>query len=245
MKLLTLFTLAVCISLTALGQSETIRGISNAYALEENRYEGIQGDPFLFAAPVEAIAVNKAKGLTDKYMINYNGHTGQIEFHLNGEIYELDQSYYDEITVASFEPGEDYPEKYAPEGLKFVKGLDKSNPDKHQILLYANAEISFYKEFNVRYSERKINDPSRGIITKELFYPSFQYKTVRDGKVENLKLKKENILEVIDNKQVADFAGKNKLKLKDEKELMQVLNYYAEINTTDEPSSDAVALKTN
>ncbi len=242
MKLFTLTALALCLSLTAISQPTITGKTYKSRPLLKERYANIDESPYLFAEPVKAIAINKEEDIRHEYLLNFNGHQGTFEFEDRGNWFVLDETYYDVIEIADFKPGADYPDsEYASTSMTFVRGLDSENPNDHQIVLFADEELAIYKIFNANHQEYTTNDPYRGLVTNELFIPEFSYYYEKDGKKTEFKLKKKDVLEAISDSQVETFVQKNKLKLKDERELIQVLNYLAEIKVSSDLAAPVVA----
>ena len=242
MKTLSALAIAMCCAIVAQGQAkEPIFEVVNQNGIDENRYEGIEKNPYLFKEFASAEAHNKAKDEIEAYTLNFNGYTGEFEFIYQDKTIELDQNYYDEIVVTSCVRGEDVPEKYNFESARFVKGLNPEAPGKFQMEVFSNKEIQVFKTFEARLSSREITDPARGVVKMETFSPGMDYFMVKDGKVHNIGLNKKKLIAVLNAPAVESFMKKNKIKVKTEQELTRVLDFYHNLTVPETPDSEVVA----
>ena len=238
MKTLTLLTATFCCSLIATGQSanSTIM-LNNVMEIDKTRYDGIDRSPYLFKEFVTAKVYDKKAGKTEKYTMNFNGHTQDFEFIYKENKIALNEAYYDVIEMTGGRPSGDYSSKFFSESVRFVKGIDPKSPKKFQIVIYSDENISIIKKFEMRIQTSESTGSGQGIVTKTLFNPFISYYKVENGVTGKLKLNKKSVMESLNNEKVTSYIKKNKLKVSNEEQLKVVMAYYNDLTT----SSDRVA----
>ncbi|MFY0685630.1 MAG: hypothetical protein JXQ90_00620 [Cyclobacteriaceae bacterium] len=205
-------------------------------AQTDSRYENIEKSPYLFADFVSAKAL--INGIPEEIELNYNGYTKSFEFAQNGKLKKLVVAPYEQIIVDDFEASSDYSDKYASEEVEFVKGFDSNRPRDLQLAVYSGEGVRVYKKFVVELSKREYTDPVKGRISKEFFVPRFHYYYITDGKTKPLNLGKKKVLAELNDKKIEQYVKKNKLKLDNESDLVNLMAYYDQMLIT---ASEAVA----
>ncbi len=237
MKLFTILCAAVCISTSAIAQNL----LMGQHAIDESRYEGIERGPYLFQEFAKGVATNTEKGETVEYLLNYNGHSKEFEFMYKDVKSEMDAAYYDVIEVANYTPSEHYDNKYATPTIKFVRGLDPKAPKAFSIVVYEDDNVTLYKSFKADISEREFNDPSKGLVQIQSFNPDFRYFVKTDGKTKVVGLNKKKVANGLAHSKIESYIKKNKLKVKTEDELVQVVTYYSELKSLEAGNTSPVA----
>lgn len=232
---------ALCAILFVVGISYGQDVVVGQQSIDENRYEGKEKDPYLFKEFAKAKAINTKKGESVEYLINYNGYSNEFEFIHKGVQSEMDAAYYDVIEVANYTPSEHYNEKYASASIKFVKGIHAKSPRDFQIVIYEDENLVLYKKFNSKISTKEYNDPARGMVKLESFLPSFNYYVKIGDASKSIGFNKKKLLSTLDHAKVEAFMKKNKIKIKNEAELIKVVAYYAELQAAESSTSDPIA----
>ncbi|MEM9325970.1 MAG: hypothetical protein AAGA85_09950 [Bacteroidota bacterium] len=203
------------------------QGMVDPKPVEENRYEGKEQDPYLFQDFAKAVATKFKTGETEEYLLNYNGYTNAFEIMHDGKLCEMNATYFDVIEVAEYTPSKSYSDKFVSPSLKFVKGVNASAPRKFSVVIVEDESATLYKDFAVKISTREMNDPIRGVVERESFSPSFHYYIKLGDETKPIGLGKQKVVNQLADDKVSSYMKKNKLKIKTEKELVQVVAYYA------------------
>ncbi len=228
MKSFIIYCAALCLATFSFAQKNIVMGQA---AIDDSRYEGKEKSPYLFQEFATAKATNSKKGETVEYLINYNGHTKEFEFMHKGVKSAMDADYYDVIEVADYTPSEHYPAKFASSSIKFMKGLNPKRPKSFSLVVYEDDNLVLFKDFVATISKKEFNDPARGVVNIEAFSPRFNYYLQVGGETKSVGLNKKKVLSALNNSKVESYAKKNKIKLKNEAELVKLVGYYAELTS--------------
>lgn len=226
MKSFIIYCAALCLATFSFAQKNIVMGQE---AIDDSRYEGKQKDPYLFQEFASAKATNSKKGETVEYLINYNGYSKEFEFIHEGVKSAMDADYYDVIELTDYTPSEHYPSKFASANIKFMKGLNPKKPKSFSLVVYEDDNLVLFKDFVVTISEKEFNDPARGMVNIETFNPRFSYYLQVGGETRSVGLNKKKVLAALNNGKVESYVKKNKIKLKNEAELVKLVGYYAEL----------------
>ena len=107
---------------------ESISIINNSRTIKKDRYEHIEGSPYLFNEFISLDIVSRDGYLHQNLFGNYNGHKERLEILYNGDIISLEDEW---ITIIRF-----YPEFNLEDGLIMVKGGHPKRPNQFAILLH-------------------------------------------------------------------------------------------------------------
>lgn len=235
----TLTSLCAILFVVSLAYGQTV--VVGQQAIDDSRYDGKEKNPYLFKEFAKATATNSKKGETVEYLINYNGHTKEFEFIHKGVKSEMDARYYDVIEVSDYTPSDYYAAKYVTPTLKFVKGINPKSPKTFGIVVYEDENLTLYKDFFAKISKKEFQDPARGVVTVETFMPNFNYFVKMGDGNKMVGFNKKKLLSALDHAKVESFVKKNKLKIKNETELVQVIQHYSELTAAESSTSGAIA----
>ncbi len=101
MKTLKIFNLIFCLSLTicTLAQKNDLL-LTNSQSLSENRYEDIEGSPFLFKEWQQGIIYPRnEQAPLEKVQLNYNRQTKSFEVKKGNKFVALDETWYNKVEV--------------------------------------------------------------------------------------------------------------------------------------------------
>ncbi len=199
--------------------------LQNTTPVDPNRYEDFDGSPHLFNEFQKGTIYENNINFISDILLNYNGETGTIEYQRDGKIYELDDTFFVKVEIAS----NNYQNKYRKsmsDTTIFIKGLNSEDYTKFYIMIYGGPNATVFKEFNVFTSTRKIENVGETIKLKT-FSGQFLYYVVKGGSPEYFKLRKKNVIEALDgNKEVQAFIKDRQLKLDNENDLKALIEYY-------------------
>ena len=111
---------------------------------------------------------------------------------------------------------------------EFIKGLNMLDPIGLYIKIFNSTSLTVIKEFRVLLVKRELQNVGATIMVKN-FAPSFLYYLLEGGDIEQFRLKKNSVLNIIDNKEVSLFVKKEKIKLDNESDLKKVLTFYNQL----------------
>lgn len=226
MKSFIIYSIALCVTTFSFAQRNMVVG---QQAIDDSRYEGKEKNPYLFQEFATAKATNTKKGETVEYLINYNGHSKEFEFIHKDVKSAMDARYYDVIEVTDYTPSEHYPAKFASTNIKFMKGLNPNKPKSFSLVVYEDENLVLFKNFVATINKKEFNDPARGVVNIETFAPRFNYYIQVAGETKSIGLNKKKVLSALNNSKVDSYVKKNKIKLKNEAELVELISYYAEL----------------
>lgn len=226
MKSFIIYCIALCVATFSFAQKSIVMGQT---AIDDSRYEGKEKNPYLFQEFATAKATNLKNGKTVEYLINYNGHSKEFEFIHKDVKSEMDAGYYDVIEVTDYIPSEHYPAKFASSTIKFMKGLNPKKPKSFSLVVYEDENIVLFKDFVATINKKEFNDPARGVVNIETFSPRFNYYLQVGDETKSVGMNKKKVLSALDHSKVESYVKKNKIKLKNEAELVQLISYYAEL----------------
>ncbi len=233
MKSFTMYCIALCFATFSFAQKSMVMGQE---AIDDSRYDGKEKNPYLFQEFATAKATNAKKGETVEYLINYNGHSKEFEFIHKDVKSAMDASYYDVIEVSDYTPSEHYPAKFASSTIKFKKGLNPKKPKSFSLVVYEDDNLVLFKNFVATINKKEFNDPARGIVNIESFAPRFNYYLQVGDDTKSVGMNKKKVLAALNHSKVESYVKKNKIKLKNEAELVQLITYYAELTAAEATS---------
>jgi len=189
---------------------------TNATTYNTDRYEDIDGDPLLFDSWIPAVLTEASGKSYEVDQLNYNGYTEEFELLKNEELIRLDEKYYREVRFT-------HPES----GHRCVYQLGK-NPRRtrqfYEVLFEDDAlDLGFYKSYIVDLVEKTFHDVGKTRKVKRFSGRTAYYLRCGDN-FNTVRLKKNRILKVLsDYPQAEEQVKKNKLKLKNEQEVITLL----------------------
>jgi len=216
MKKIFLFT----IILTLLGHlslaQKQIKTFTNSQEIDEKRYEGIKGSPFLFEDWKNANLVDKKDSIYDDVKLNFNGYESNFEV-LNGDKFiSLDDTEFKSLSIQT-EEGE----------YVFEKNLHKIFKNKLLLVVNKGATITCFMDYSVGLTENTINgNMGATTIIKRFKYDPKHYFII-NGELQSMRLTKNKLISILGNKKaINSFIKINKLKLTEPLDVAKILKYY-------------------
>lgn len=195
-----------------------------------NRYYEIVNEPFIFEDYVPCQLTETKSRKTYTAELRFNGYSGDFELLIDGKIYELDSYYYLKISMPVGTLTDIIPEKYISDTLHFIRGIHPTDFDRFYISLYQSDRINIIKSIEIDLVERQLTDTGQG-VQRKLFFPRFYYFYIKNGQAETMLLTKGSVQKAFGgDKRITAYIKENKLKVNNEKELMQVINYYESLD---------------
>jgi len=206
--------LALLIGSSLYAQEANMISFSNLQPIDENRYEGVEGNPYLFKEWASAVIID-LDGIYYKTVLgNYNGYEQEVEISNGDKYINLDQQYYPQVTLAD---GEDT--------LLLIPGISAGLKEKWVVSLYWGKEYRLVATKRTVMSEHEIQNVGETIEVKR-FKMVTTYYLLHDGKIQKVRMGKKKILELLDHqKEIMAFVKAQKLKLNSPSGLVSVLGY--------------------
>ncbi|MEM9984013.1 MAG: hypothetical protein AAF804_02865 [Bacteroidota bacterium] len=211
-----IFTLLVLVGLCHLVTAQEVNEISfsNVQDFEENRYDGVQGNPYLFEDWAKATLVD-GEGLTyPDLLANYNGYEQELEIKTEGGYMVLDHVFYPSLILEA--EGETY---------SLVWGKRLGLKPNWVISLYQGDTWSLAAVFRTVMSEHTIQNVGETIEVKR-FKSLKEYYLIQAGQAQAIKMNKRKILTLLgQEKEINSFLKEKQLKLNSEAGLIATLQF--------------------
>lgn len=198
--------------------------ISNVTAFDgtpvkENRYPNVKGSPWLVDTWLEGeIWADGEKRLTN-VKLRYDEYADEVILLKEGKSFRLNPA-----TIQGFVVY--VPESSDLEAKPYVykngyPEVDENSKSTFYRVLYEGKKGAFLYRTKVELFE---NAPTYGSAVNETsFVRKKRYYIYKDGKMHPVRLKKKDILDVLNDKAAEAYVAKNKLKLKKEEEVIQLM----------------------
>lgn len=198
------------LSVAAIAQNNLYN--SNNQVLMQNRYEKIEGSPYLLEGWTKGV-LHPLKGepiRQDK--INFNGASGKFDIVESNVFIELNAALYNKVEL--MHNGMDY---------VFVNRVTENDLTYYRLLHEGDGYL-FLEKFE---SDLKSQGANYGVSAeKEKFIPRTRHFIWKDGKLESINRSTKKILEYFDSAALKKEVQSKKLNLKEDADLSAALSYY-------------------
>ena len=179
--------------------------------IEPYRYDEIHGSPYLYENWMPATIVGSDGKSYTVLALNLNGLTKELEIKEEDKTREIRPESYIKVTV----PRDGHADIFM-RGIHPKLGLDLI------CILYNGDQVKLIKEFTVRKESS-----ASAISSFDKFVPKSTYYLSIEGQLEQVGLRKKNILKQLDAPaQLEEYLKKTDNSVKSEKELITLLEYY-------------------
>ena len=214
-SLLCLLSLFSFSSLTLVAQKGELL-LTNSKEIEVDRYEDIQGSPYLFDSWIPGSITNMEAAITEVAEVNYNAHTHLFEIKKDQQYIELDPTWYIQVFLHPTDS----------DVLTFQKAFHAELPPTFMQLLYQGTEAQLFKQVEKTISKKVFQDVGKTRTVKR-FFEKTTYALIQDGQLYQFRLNKKSILKALGQKKaIESFLKENKLKLNSEEALLKVVTFY-------------------
>jgi len=202
-------------------------GGTGGTVLRETKYAQIDGSPYLFEKYKKAYAYNSAGEKVDVFA-KYDSYKEEVEIHNGGSPLILDASEYSKIEFNFYDELDDKSVK-----MIFQNGFDIAGyGEKDYFQVLTSGKVKVLKKISTdkidedEASYGGTNNISSRFITKERYF------LIRDDQETAVfkRISKSSVLKAFDEKRLVDFTKKKKLKLKTEKDLLVLVDYYESLD---------------
>lgn len=201
---------------------------TNSKPIKEDRYKDIKGSPMYFKDWVTGRIMRHDALIYEDVQLNYNGYTNTFEIKNGTEMIELDGAVYLRVDVDA----EDNPEaadRIPTKHFAFQKDLHPRFEEKFVIILFAENDVMLIKEFRADIAKHTIQDVGKKVDFKD-FKRKENYYLKSKGQMKSVRFRKKNILAAFDSPEIEEYIKENKLRLREEADLIELAQYYSTLD---------------
>lgn len=194
-------------------RQETI--LLNTQEIDEERYEGIRGYPFIWEKWQSGVVIDDQGLSAEAEKINFNAHTQTFEVKKGGRFIELSSEEQNQIIINSLD-----------EPQTFKKDIHPDLPLEFNQLLYTGATLQLVKSTEKEISTKVFQNVGKK-VTVEQFVKRETFYLIQNGELRRIKTNKKALLKQLEqSKKLDSFIKKNKLKLKNDADLVKLIAHY-------------------
>lgn len=188
--------------------------------LRERKYKDVQGSPYLTEDWALGKMIKKDNSRTEPILVRYNIYEDKVEYKFEGKPYILN-----DINVKGVEftlvDADGISTFYIFE--KGFKQIEEYNENSYFSVLYSN-KVKFIQKITNKPTDITTTYGTTTSITK--FIRGDKYFFVKeDGEIISVKRTNSAILKVLDNKEIDSYIKKNKLNIKNDKDLVMIFDF--------------------
>lgn len=192
--------------------------MTNSKKIDEDRYKGVKGSPYLFDDWRKGKIISVDADVIDGLLLNFNGETNGFEIKKDDRFIELDPKWYIRVVVEGDEDEE----------IVFQRNFNPPLTNIFTRQIFKGKKITVVESFTSKIETKVINNVGKNEELKK-FYSKTQYYLIRDKKPSSFKLKKKSLLSLLGHKaELEQFLKKEKVKLNNEDSLVKLLKFYEE-----------------
>ncbi len=212
-----LFFLSTSLLPSFLLAQETDVLMTNSRKVDEERYKGVKGNPYLFKEWRKGKIISVDADAIEGVLLNFNGETKGFEIKKDNSFIELDPRWYIRVLVEA-EKSDEY--------VTFQKNFLPPLTNEFTRVVYEGANFRVVEHFISKIEVKIINNVGKNEELKK-FYSKRNYYLIKDKKPTLLKLKKKPLFTFLGHKSELDsFAKKEKLRLSSEADLIKLFTFY-------------------
>jgi len=189
--------------------------LTNSKPLDEDRYEGVRGSPYLFEDWKKAKVLGDDQKFIEGVLVNFNGLTQEFEASDGTNYIQLDERTHERIEVWD-------EEKDAP--LVFIKSSTFDISSTYAQMYYGGRSILWLGTFKVKIDERKLETPGKTELIRQFNIKKANYFVI-DEKTKEFRMKKKKILQALDVfPEASRITSEKKLNIEEEDDLIILLS---------------------
>lgn len=223
-----LLFMLISVSAVSVAQDEEIQ-FSNMETIDPNRYEDTRGNPYYFETWVTGSIIRNDGFIFENIKMNYNGYTKTFDVLAGHAIIELEEKMYLRVDIDA-EVNQHQGHIIMTDDFAFQRNLHPRFDEGFVIILLNENTTMLVKEYWVDAANHEVQELGR-TITYKRFNRKANYFIKSEGQLQPIRLKKKNVLETLDRPEVEKFVEDNKIRLDSERELIEVVRFYANLNT--------------
>lgn len=202
---------------SVINAQETDILMTNSRSIEEGRYQGVRGSPYLFKNWQKGKIISVDADAIEGVLLNYNGMTNGFEVKKGNSFIELDPKWYIRVVIEGEE---------SDEPIIFQRNFLPPLKDKFTRLVYKGKKLKIIEEILTKIDTKVIHNVGKDEELKK-FYTKTKYYLIKDRKPIFFKLKKKNVLAILEHSsEIEAYLKKEKMKLNSEEELIKLITFY-------------------
>lgn len=210
-------------SATAFSQIANVPGAGNE-VIRTKKYTDVVGSPYLYTDWKSGTVIDKGGKAYPNTLIKYDAYADAVEINQDGTVMVLNNSQYNTFTLNFADDATNKVIRHTfRSGYTTIPGLSS----KAYLEVLYDGSVQLLKRYDVKFVEEVVNSYGTAAQTKR-FQRSEKYFVLRDDKAAEFKMNTKSFLVAIGDKQaeLEKFISKEKIKLKTEADLIQIMTYY-------------------
>lgn len=184
---------------------------TNSKPIDEDRYKDIKGSPYLFENWEDATVFPKNGTAIERVKVNYNTYEKELEAKVDNEYVVLDGTTYPKVLLLK-------------DSSYFQFNLHSQFKNQYVSVHYEGTAHLFFSVTTSRVNTRTINNVGK-TIKLENFAQVSTYYLKNDEQLQQIKLKKKEILALFPDKSATKYVKTEGLKLNTTEDVVQLLKY--------------------
>lgn len=189
--------------------------LTHSKPLDEDRYEGVRGSPYLFEDWRKAKVLSDDVEFIEGVFVNYNGLTQEFEASDGTNYIQLDEGAHERIEVW---------DEVRNTPLVFIKASNYDISSTYAQMFYSGKSIMWLGTFKVKIDERKLETPGKTELIRQFNSKKINY-FVLDSEVIEFRMKKKKILQALSGfPEASRITSENKLNIEKVEDLIILLS---------------------
>jgi hypothetical protein len=203
--------------------AQSIISFAESEVYDSERYKDIKGSPYLFAVFTDAWITDQDGEQYAKVKMNYNGYTEEFEVLQGDRFIRLQEQPYAEVKLL---------EPESQDTITFVRGVHADFRGRFIQLLYQSEEVTLVKKILVTMAESSVNTVGRKDEFKRFKIQEMYFLAQGSSQpLQALKSSKKSWTQALGHKKEVEAYLKDKqLNLSKDKDMVQLLQYWATLN---------------
>lgn len=216
------FTLLSMILISSLSLAQANLLMTNSKPINEKRYAGIKGSPYLFKSHVRGEIINHKGEVYQDILLNYNGDIKNIEAFKDDRMITLESNIYPRIIIR------DHKLKKSVDGTLELVNHPYFRGD-YVMEIFRSGLTAVYRKFSVSLISVETNIPGE-TITKDRFKPKNEYYLILNGEYSKVNRKDKDFINALGNENaLRGFLKKSKNKLKTDQDIRELMEFYVSL----------------
>ena len=222
MKAIFLFLLNFFFVVEVFAQISNVPGLNNE-VIRVRKYIDIDGSPYLYTDWKAGTITDSSEKLYNNELVKYDAYKDVVEVNKEGETMILNKTMYPKFSLAFADPSSNRIIRH-----NFRSGFEKvenySRENYFEVL--SEKKVVLLKKYQVKFIEEVVNSSGTAAQTKR-FQKSEKFFLVKDQISSEVKLNIKSVISILgDDVRFKDYVIKERVKVKNEKDLIMLVEYY-------------------
>lgn len=207
---------------TLVAQITNVQGLDNV-VIRTKKYEDIKGTAYLYPSWSAGTLTDRNGKMYSNLLLKYDSYKDQIELNQEGQVVEVSTTNYPKFTLSWTEPGSNEVIKHSFSSGYTVPGFTKTT---YFDVVY-DGKMDLLKKYKTSFVEEAVTGYGTSDPQKSFQLKVYYFVLAEDGSAKEIKLSKKSILDAFPDhaETIEGFSKENKLKLKSEGDLVQVIRF--------------------